>query len=475
VHWARAMQGEPLFAIPTCRLRDVGEAVEAYDRHFTHCGHSLRLMVFDDSSPRLHDRYFPKLASIKTRNELSYVGPAEKTALKELLFEKLGSDALNALVAELFRPSYGGNRNFTLLYSLGSLLVSADDDMRPYALVDEDGQALSGNEVCRGKVVKAGRAPRERRSFDILSAFLAVLGKSERALPPDYARGELLVDTATDLETNTTRDFTRDNKLLVQAGDLESDAIVKMAQTFRSGTNDIDALDFIELFLEDEEQTSLDALADVYVLGRFRPAVTNKNWRMDCGVAAYDNLSGLPPFFPTRLRFEDYIYRLWIQQPGILAAHVAAAQNHGRSPYLRNPPASEILNEEIANLLKRKIRSTVTELGGLGIRFDYDGQVEDEEAQAILERMRRLHDRVVFAAERATDRRRADELTRFRLALDAAFCGFDFDFFQHTLHRALVDTVQRIKGSLALWPTLLEICDHSARHGELPQRRIGLG
>ena len=60
---------------------------------------------------------------------------------------------------------------------------------------------------------------------------------------------------------------------------------------------------------------------------------------MDCGVAGYDNTFGLPPFFPTRLRFEDYIYRLWIQQEGIAAAHVDAAQNHIKNNYMRNPPA----------------------------------------------------------------------------------------------------------------------------------------
>jgi hypothetical protein len=69
--------------------------------------------------------------------------------------------------------------------------------------------------------------------------------------------------------------------------------------------------------LEDEDQTSLDTLSDVYVLVNFRPAVTRKDWRMDCGVAGYDNTFGLPPFFPTRLRLEDYIYRLWVQQNGI--------------------------------------------------------------------------------------------------------------------------------------------------------------
>ena len=80
---------------------------------------------------------------------------------------------------------------------------------------------------------------------------------------------------------------------------------------------------------------------------------------MDCGVAGYDNTFGLPPSFPTRLRFEDYIYRLWVQQDGIAAAHVDAAQNHTKSNYMRNPPAAEIFNEEVSNLLKRKIKATV--------------------------------------------------------------------------------------------------------------------
>jgi hypothetical protein len=54
------------------------------------------------------------------------------------------------------------------------------------------------------------------------------------------------------------------------------------------------------MFLRDEKQIDPYALNDVYVLVNFRPVVTNNNWRMDCGVAAYDNRHGLPPFFPTR-------------------------------------------------------------------------------------------------------------------------------------------------------------------------------
>ena len=123
------------------------------------------------------------------------------------------------------------------------------------------------------------------------------------------------------------------------------------------------------------------------MLVNFRPVVTKKNWRMDCGVAGYDNTFGLPPFFPTRLRFEDYIYRLWVQQDGVAAAHVDAAQNHTKSNYMRNPPAAEIFNEEVSNLLKRKIKATVTRLDELSIAFDYEGEVTAQDAEEILDKI----------------------------------------------------------------------------------------
>src|SRR5258705_6252129 len=159
-----------------------------------------------------------------------------------------------------------------------------------------------------------------------------------------------------DLETNASEGLARENSLMIQHGTVPDNAVVKMAQTFRSGTNDIDALDYVDMFLADEQQMSLDELTDMYVLVNFRPVLTNKNWRMDCGVAGYDNTFGLPPFFPTRLRFEDYIYRLWVRQDGMAAAHVDAAQNHTKSYYMPDPAAAELFNEEVCNLLKRQIR-----------------------------------------------------------------------------------------------------------------------
>jgi hypothetical protein len=175
------------------------------------------------------------------------------------------------LVRNLFLPSYGGNRNFTLMYTLGGLMVSADDDMRPHTLIEDSPESLADDEVCRGRLVKAGHNGYTRKSFDILTSFLDVLGKPAGQVPDNYERGELLIDTAAELETNSTKGLARENSLLLQRGPLPDDAAVKIAQTFRSGTNDIDILDFVDLFLADEDQTSLDDINDSVLIGELPP------------------------------------------------------------------------------------------------------------------------------------------------------------------------------------------------------------
>jgi hypothetical protein len=245
-----------------------------------------------------------------------------------------------------------------------------------------------------------------------------------------------------------------------------------MAQTFRSGTNDVDALDFAELFLTNEEQVNPDELNELYVLVNFRPAVTKLNWRMDCGVAGYDNTFGLPPFFPTRLRFEDYIYRLWIRQDGVAAAHVDAAQNHTKSNYMRNPVAAEIFNEEVCNLLKRKIKDSLIRTDDLTIGFDYAGEVTGEDAKQSLDKVAAMYSRALETAEKATKPERADALRLFAANLQKAFYSFEPDFFQQNLLRIVDDVVSVIKGSIELWPTLVEICYFQKDRKGLPQIRV---
>jgi hypothetical protein len=460
------------FVIPTHRLRDVGETVEAYDEHFWRNGHAPKIIVFDDSSPVAQEKYYPLLEQTRTHNDVFYVGPKEKEQFTSYLSRRLRDKRLDGLVKNLFRPSYGGNRNFTLMYMLGGLLVSADDDMRPFALMEESLESLNDGEISRGRLHRAGKNGYVRKSFDIIGAFLDVLGKSVAGVPANYTSGELLVDTAMDLETNATRGVNRENSLQLQKGALRLDAVVKMAQTFRSGTNDIDALDFAELFLTNEEQIDPDELNELYVLVNFRPTVTKLNWRMDCGVAGYDNTFGLPPFFPTRLRFEDYIYRLWIRQEKMAAAHVDAAQNHIKSNYMRNPVAAEIFNEEVCNLLKRKIKESLTQTDDLTIGFDYSGEVTAEDAKQSLDKVAALYGRVLEAAENATNPERAEALRLFAANLQKAFYAFEPDFFQQNLLRIVDDVVSVIKGSIELWPTLVEICYfEKSRHG-LPQVKV---
>jgi hypothetical protein len=460
------------FVIPTYRLRDVGETIEHYDEHFWRNGHSPKIIVFDDSSRVAQEKYYPLLEQTRTHNRLYYVGPNEKEQFIGYLSHRLRDKRLDGLVKNLFRPSYGGNRNFTLMYTLGGLMVSADDDMRPYALMEHSLESLEEGEVCRGRLHRVGENGYTRKSFDIIGSFLDVLGKRVTEVPDNYDKGEVLIDSAMELETNASKGMKRENSLILEKGNLLPETMIKMAQTFRSGTNDIDALDFAELFLTNEEQINPDELNELYVLVNFRPVVTKKNWRMDCGVAGYDNLFGLPPFFPTRLRFEDYIYRLWVQQEGIASAHIDAAQNHTKSNYMRNPVASEIFNEEVANLLKRKIQSSLSRLDELGISFDYEGEVTAIDAQEISDKIAHIYGRILETAEKAGSPARSDALKLFAANLQKAFYAFEPDFFQQNLLRIVDDVIAVIKGSIELWPTLVEICYLQKDRKGLPQIEV---
>lgn len=460
------------FVIPTYRLREVGETVRLYDEHFFRNGHAPQILVFDDSSAAMQQKYYEVLTSTETHAELFYVGPQEKEAFLSYLNRRLRDRKLEPLVKNLFRPSYGGNRNVALMYTLGGLVVSADDDMRPYALIEDSPESLGDDEASRGKLLKTGQAGYTKKAFDIMAAFIDVLGRRVSELPSNYLQGKLVRDTAMDLDTNASHGFTRSNSLLVEEGELPADALVKVAQTFRSGTNDVDAIDYVEMAIDDEAQTHVEDLNDQYVLVNFRPVVTKENWRIDCGVAGYDNTFGLPPFFPTRLRFEDYSYRLWVQQPGIASAHVDAAQTHIRSNYMRSPLASEVFNEEVCNLLKRRIKASLSHIDELGISFDYDGDVSLEDSDRILERISSLQGRVLAAAQSARTKERGDALRAFAVSLERAFYGFESDFFQQNLIRIVDDVISQFKGSLELWPTLIEIAYLQKKRFGLPMTRV---
>jgi hypothetical protein len=139
---------------------------------------------------------------------------------------------------------------------------------------------------------------------------------------------------------------------------------------------------------------------------------------------------------------------------------------------MRNPPAAEILNEEVSNLLKRKIKDSLSRLDDLSIAFDYDGEVTAQDAQEILEKIVRLHAQALIAADSAHNPERAAALRLFAANRHKAFFGFEPDFFQHNLLRLVDDAVSVIKGSLQLWPTLVEICYFQKLRKGLPWVRV---
>lgn len=460
------------FVIPTYRLRDVGQTVEAYDENFQHSGQTAPIVVFDDSSLANHEKYYTALEAIRTQNELWYVGPAEKEQFISYICRRLRDRKLDVLVRNLFRPSYGGNRNFTLMYTLGDLMVSADDDMRPYALIEDSPESLGPSEISRGKLIPRGANGHTRKSYDILESFRDILGCTVGQAPANYALGELVRDSAMDLETNNSLGLARENSLTIEEGRVSRSAVVKMAQTFRTGTNDIDAVDYVDMFLADHDELNAEALNDAYVLVNFRPCVTNRNWRMDCGVAGYDNRTGLPPFFPTRLRFEDYIYRLWIQQANVVAAHVDSAQTHIKNNYMRNPLPSEVFNEAICHLLKRKFRESLSKTDDLTIAFDYDGAVSLQDTAEMLDGARAIHARVMAAMSNARSEQRREALGHFAVNLSRTFYDFEPDFFQQNVSRLVDDEVGLIRSALEIWPTLVEIVYFKKNCRQLPMRRV---
>jgi hypothetical protein len=83
-----------------------------------------------------------------------------------------------------------------------------------------------------------------------------------------------------------------------------------------------------------------------------------------------------------------------------------------------------------------------------------------------------LYGRAVEAAAMAARPERAEALRLFAANLQKAFYSFEPDFFQQNLLRIVDDVISVIKGSIELWPTLVEICYFQKDRKGLPQVRV---
>src|SRR5437899_6300251 len=139
---------------------------------------------------------------------------------------------------------------------------------------------------------------------------------------------------------------------------------------------------------------------------------------------------------------------------------------------MRSPLATDVFNEEISTLLKKKIKSSLVSVDDLSIRFEYEGEVTLRDSEEILQRITAVHTRVLDAAASTKIPERKEALLLFAENLARSFYGFEPDFFQQNVSRIVDDVVGQIHAALEIWPTLIEICYFHKDKREFPQRRI---
>ncbi|MBI2971911.1 MAG: hypothetical protein HYY37_05820 [Candidatus Aenigmarchaeota archaeon] len=447
--------------IPTYRIEHASRVVSAYAHNFARYGHEVPIIVFDDSGHQRSQQSAGQLRYISNPGGVFYAGPEEKAAFLDRMAGTLGADVPARALGETFKPSYGGNRNFTVAYTLGGMCISVDDDMRPHALLHNTPEGLHYPEVAKGVFVHVNSPTYRKEEQDIAGAFLQFLGKPVSAFTGSGVPVAAAVrDDMTDLYTNTTVGSIcegRSNALSLVDGHVNPNARIKIAQTFRTGSYDVDAHDYAEEFLRPggPEMLAVNDMSIKYVQKAHRPFVSQNNWRIDCGVSGYDNTGGLPPFLPTKLRCEDYAYRLWSRQHADVATvHVDAIQSHYRDPYSRESIPKDFHNEAHANFLKGVLRETLEHADGLTLRFGKNGEVSNEEARSLVAAARHFYDAAVRrAAEGETNR---GAYLAFASQFRDAYAGFDADAFHTAMNARIRHELDVINGTMAAWPSILD-------------------
>ncbi len=462
--------------IPTYRPEKVVRTVLEYDAHFSKFGHEIPIYIFDDSAYNRTAANLSKIAS-QLQSPVWVIGKEEKKAfLEELASEMACSDSDLATLTKMLRPSFGGNRNHIVLYTFGQKFMAVDDDICPYGLVTPNlNRGIEDeNLVIKGNPVSLNRVTPDKKEEDLIGAFLEVLGQPAGAVD-GFLRGEYVRDPKAELYKNKSQVLAASESVfhLVPSKEDFSDAKIKMAETCLTGTDNLDSLDFAYFFLNDLSAQSLQDDGHVFVVSVYHPFVTKENWKNACGVSGYDNTEGLPAFFPTALRFENYAYRLWIQKEEYASAHIKAFQHHNRDAHERASLPSEIVNEEFANLLKDKLRASLGSIGPVNLAFDDDGKVTERETEAILSLGRKVYADVEERIRESDPHSgRYRQLIGFPRALRTEFMDFDADAFYQKAQQTIREEFNLIVESQKLWPRCLEAVRKMQAKKGLPLRRI---
>ena len=447
-------------AIPTYRSRDIAKTVSVYAQNFAHFGHQVPIVVFDDSSTqdaRVSEGSLRVVAKSFPGQRIFYVGPHEKRGAMDKL-ERRFSDA-NGVVSRLFRPSYGGNRNWVLAYTMGSQFVSVDDDMRPYGLF-VNGESAESGVVSQGTFLfESEMGGVQEVQQDVMSGYKRLLGTRVDSYGSTIRKGRDVEDSSTDHLNRTVGGLEQSVVRLVDEGNVNGSALIQVVQSHLTGDADIDSADLVELFLQTGVDDILSGkLPKKFALSAHAEAITSDNRRMTGAVLGYDNRQGAIYFLPTDLRCEDFVWRMYLASRNDVAnAYTGQVQTHTRSLSVRNSIARDWYNELVANLMKEKLLAAMNVAGKNTMTFHDGVVVSAGEARGIEDVVRKVH---ADATKKATTGASGDvgSYLAFAGELDSILGDDigDSERFPSRLTTMLQREIRLFNDVAEIWPSVLE-------------------
>jgi len=443
--------------IPTNRPMEVSATVKAYSESFTTYGHCPPIMVFDNSPMEIDNTttHALRTACGGYVGPVFYVGWRHRSSLVESLTCRFPSEA--SILQRLFGANYGGSRNLGLLYTLGSSFFSVDDDIRPQGIFlprkDETMECLAAGWY----MTESSDQTSFVRSQDIWASVEQLLGKGASCFRPEVPRGYDVCDSDAPDPTRNRHGKLLEFRSTIVPGAVEDYRTVRLTQTHLTGDTDVEA----EILLNEYINSgSLEALAGKMpkklALTFCSQALLRTNSRLTGAVMGLDNSAGALYFLPTKLRCEDFIWRLYLaRNQNICCAYTDSAQTHTRSALHRPSVLMEWLNDRFAWALFRQLISGVRDTGEHFISFDENIDVAAE-AREIVDLLRFYRSEIGMRLDRSLMPAGLAATYRADLLVIEERQLTEYDHLYLTLKNCIQTEINIANAVAKLWPNLIE-------------------
>jgi len=450
-------------AIPTYRSGDIAQTVSRYADNFRRYGHDVPIAVFDDSKSgdaRISEGSLRMVSKrFDGKQQIRYVGPHEKAEFVERLTDRLGSDN-NSTLKRIFRPSYGGNRNYVVAFTLGQQFISVDDDMRPDGLFIDSENSYASNTISSGRFLYEREVSGiDLAPQDVISGYRSFLGTYVRDHNKSVQMGKSVIDPNVDELGFTIGDLDQSIHSL-SPGQVPRYARIKAVLSHLTGDADIDSADLVKIFMQTGIEDILAGhLPKKHILEYCSEAIVAENDRLTGAILGYDNTDGGIYFLPTTFRCEDFIWRMHLsRRDELAAAYTSQAQTHTRSLSVRGSIASDWYNELVAQVVKEKMTDCIDEVGEHTMTFHHPDPVSIEAARSIRQTLVEKRDQAIEKAVNAKGLR--GNYLRFAGELDTILRDDvkNTEYFASQLTRKIGQEFDLYNRTAALWPDILTEC-----------------